>query len=54
VIEDCSGNEFARGLANYSALELTKVKGLRTEKAAEILQRACSEAVHRNNMVVKK
>lgn len=54
VIEDSSGNEFARGLANYSALELTKVKGLRTEKAAEILQRACSEAVHRNNMVVKK
>ncbi|MBS4008532.1 MAG: glutamate 5-kinase [Clostridium sp.] len=54
VIEDCCGNEFARGLVNYSAPELNKVKGLRTEKAAEVLQRPCSEAVHRNNMVVKK
>lgn len=52
AIEDQCGNEFARGLVNYSARELRSIKGLRTEKAADILQRACAEAVHRNNMVV--
>lgn len=52
LIEDRCGNEFARGLVNYGADELRKIKGLRTDKAAEILQRVCSEAVHRNNMVV--
>lgn len=52
AIEDHCGNEFARGLVNYSSVELGKVKGLRTEKAADVLQRICGEAVHRNNMVV--
>lgn len=53
LIEDRCGNEFARGLVNYSSRELAKVKGLRTEKAAEVLERVCAEAVHRNNMAVK-
>ncbi|MCW3489584.1 glutamate 5-kinase [Dethiobacter alkaliphilus] len=52
AIEDQCGNEFARGLVNYNSGELQRIKGLRTEKAAEVLQRTCSEAVHRNNMVV--
>lgn len=52
VIQDQCGNELARGLVNYSSDELQRIKGMRTEAAAEMLQRACSEAIHRNNMVV--
>ena len=53
AIKDSAGTEFARGLVNYSAEELQRIKGLRTEQAAAVLQRECAEAVHRNNMVVK-
>lgn len=53
VIEDESGREIARGLVNYHAEELRKIKGMHTEEAAAILQKNCQEAVHRNNMVVK-
>ena len=52
AIEDHCGNEFARGLVNYSSGDLQLIKGLRTEKATDVLQRTCGEAVHRNNMVV--
>lgn len=52
AVEDRYGFEFARGLAGYSAGELRKIKGLRTEKAAKILQKEVGEAIHRNNMVV--
>jgi glutamate 5-kinase len=52
AIRDQEGNELARGLVNYTSGELKIIRGMRTEKAAEALQRACSEAVHRNNMVV--
>jgi glutamate 5-kinase len=52
AIEDQCGSELARGLVNYSAGELRKIKGLRTVKAAEVLGKSCGEAVHRNNMVV--
>ncbi|MBT9171865.1 MAG: Glutamate 5-kinase [Syntrophomonadaceae bacterium] len=52
AVEDRDGFEFARGLAGYSAGELRKIKGLRTEKAAKILQKQVGEAIHRNNLVV--
>jgi glutamate 5-kinase len=52
AIQDAEGIEFARGLVNYNARELKQIKGMRTEKAAEKLQKPCSEAIHRNNMVV--
>jgi len=52
AIEDSCGSQLARGLVNYSASELRMIKGLRTEKAAEVLLRPVGEAVHRNNMVV--
>jgi glutamate 5-kinase len=54
AIEDHCGQEFARGLVNYSAVELQQIKGMRTEQAADVLGRACAEAIHRNNMVVKQ
>ncbi len=52
AIEDQEGKEIARGLVNYNSRELRQIKGLHTEEAAGLLQRACGEAVHRNNMVV--
>ncbi|MDW7651748.1 MAG: glutamate 5-kinase [Bacillota bacterium] len=51
-IEDACGKELARGLVNYSSAELRKIKGMRTDRAASVLERHCDEAVHRNNMVV--
>lgn len=52
AIKDQCGSELARGLVNYSAVELRKIKGLKTEKAADVLGKSCGEAIHRNNMVV--
>ncbi|HZK25501.1 MAG TPA: glutamate 5-kinase [Oscillospiraceae bacterium] len=52
AIKDLAGKEFARGLVNYCSAELQTIQGLRTEQAAEVLQKDCGEAVHRNNMVV--
>jgi glutamate 5-kinase len=52
AVEDEHGFELARGLAGYSAGELRKIKGLRTERAAKILQKQVGEAIHRNNMVI--
>ncbi len=52
AVEDECGLEFARGLSGYNSLELMKIKGLRTEKAAEILHKPVREAIHRNNMVI--
>lgn len=51
-IRDACGNEFAKGLVNYDADELRRIMGMRTDQASEVLGRPCSEAVHRNNMVV--
>lgn len=47
------GREFARGLVNYSAAELKRIKGHRTEKIEEILGYSYSEEViHRDDLVV--
>jgi glutamate 5-kinase len=51
-IEDSCGREMARGLVNYSSVDLARIKGMRTDRAADVLERSCNEAVHRNNMVV--
>ena len=47
------GHELARGLVNYSADEVNKIKGQNTDDVLEILgYRQNSEVVHRDNMVV--
>lgn len=47
------GQELARGLVNYSAAELEKIKGLRSSKIAQVLGQApFEEAVHRDNLVL--
>ena len=47
------GVEFARGLTNYGADEVRRIKGLKTRQIAEVLgQCPYDEVVHRDNMVV--
>lgn len=50
---DRSGTELARGLSNYSASDLAKIKGLRSNQIAETLgHRPYEEVVHRDNLVL--
>jgi len=52
-VQDADGNEFARGLTNYSAEMVRRIKGLRTEQIAQVLGKfPYDEVVHRDNMVV--
>jgi glutamate 5-kinase len=45
--------EFARGLSNYSAADLDRIRGLRTEQIGEVLGTLpYEEVVHRDNLVV--
>jgi glutamate 5-kinase len=45
--------EFARGLTNYSAGELSRIKGSQSQRIAEILgHRPYEEVIHRDNMVL--
>ena len=53
LIEEKSGREFARGLANYSSSELRKIKGAKTRQIEEILgYKYYDEVVHRDNLVI--
>ena len=50
---DATGAEFARGLTNYSAADVERIRGLRTEQIAEVLGDVpYEEVVHRDNLVV--
>jgi glutamate 5-kinase len=53
ALRDQDGVEFARGLSNYSAEEIRRIKGLKSCQIAETLG-GCpyDEVVHRDNMVV--
>jgi len=47
------GKEFARGLVNYSASELEKIKGLRSDRIESTLgYKYCDEVIHRDDLVV--
>lgn len=49
------GQEFARGLTNYTLDEVRKIRGQKTEKIAPILGYCpYDEIVHRDNMIVTK
>jgi len=55
AIEDAQGNELARGLTNYSAADVRKIKGLRSHRIAETLGHCpYEEVVHRDNMVLTR
>ncbi|MBL8829201.1 MAG: glutamate 5-kinase [Planctomycetaceae bacterium] len=50
---DTSGAEFARGLTNYAAADILRIKGLRTEAIATALGHCpYEEVIHRDNMIV--
>ncbi len=47
-----SGRTLAKGICNYSAQELRRVIGLKSEAVRSVLPRATDEAVHRDYLVV--
>ncbi|MFV1964077.1 MAG: glutamate 5-kinase [Pirellulaceae bacterium] len=50
---DRDGHLFARGLSNYSAQEIERIKGLRSDKIAQVLgRRPYDEVIHRDNLAV--
>lgn len=52
-VRDPLGAEFARGLSNYSASELSKIRGLRSNQFASVLgERPYDEVIHRDNLVI--
>ena len=48
----CDGRAVGKGIVNYSAGELQRIKGLKTEAVRELLPRATEEAVHRDYFVL--
>jgi glutamate 5-kinase len=46
------GRTIGKGIVNYSAAELRRIKGLRTDKVRELLPHASEEAVHRDYFVL--
>jgi glutamate 5-kinase len=49
----CDGRAVGKGIVNYSASELRRIKGLKTEAVREVLPRATEEAVHRDYFVLE-
>ena len=53
ALRDSSGSEFARGLTNYSADDIRRIRGLKTGEIQEVLEHCpYDEVIHRDNMVV--
>ena len=52
AIVTAEGDEFARGLVNYSAAEVARIRGLRTGQIAGVLgQKPYDEVIHRDHLV---
>jgi glutamate 5-kinase len=50
---DVDGQEFARGLCNYSSDDIRRIRGLKTAEIPAVLgQRPYEEIVHRDNLLV--
>ena len=50
---DPAGQEFARGLVNYGASDIAKIKGVKTAEIAKILgYKDYDEVIHRDNLVL--
>ena len=53
AVIDPAGRQIARGLTNYSAEQIEKIKGLKTSRIAGVLgDKAYDEVIHRNNMTL--
>jgi glutamate 5-kinase len=48
----CEGRLVGKGIAGYSAAELRRVKGMKTDQVRDVLPRATEEAVHRDYFVL--
>jgi glutamate 5-kinase len=48
----CNGDVVGKGIVNYSAAELRRVKGMKSAEVAEVLPHADEEAVHRDYFVL--
>ncbi len=48
----CEGTLIGKGIANYSAEELVRVRGMRSEQVLELLPTGSEEAVHRDRFVL--
>ena len=48
----CDGRSVGKGIVGYSAGELRRIKGLKTDAIRELLPRATEEAVHRDYFVL--
>ncbi len=50
---DQQGREIARGLSNYHADEVQRIRGLRSDRIAQVLgHRPYDEVIHRDNLAV--
>ena len=49
----CNGRAVGKGIVGYSAGELRRIKGLKTDAVRELLPRATEEAVHRDYFVLE-
>jgi glutamate 5-kinase len=48
-----AGDEFARGLVNYSAAELQRIKGIHSSAIETVLQyKVSDEIIHRDDLVL--
>jgi glutamate 5-kinase len=55
VCLDTDGNSIAKGLVNYSAEEIKKIRGLKTSKIEQVLgYKHYDEIIHRDNMAVSR
>jgi glutamate 5-kinase len=50
---DATGREIARGLSNYSSVELEKIQGLKSDRIAQVLGHCpYEEVIHRDNLAL--
>ena len=53
ALAEAGGTEFARGLVNYEADELRKIRGAKTKEIERTLgYKGFDEVIHRDNLVV--
>ncbi len=48
----CAGRPVGKGIAGYSAAELRRIKGMKTDEVRKVLPRATEEVVHRDYFVL--
>ena len=53
ALVEVGGGEFARGLVNYDAGELRKIRGAKTQEIEKTLgYKGVDEVIHRDNLVM--